>query len=46
VPSRFLQTPLRIAHRAPRLGEHNAEIYGELGLGAEALSVLHAQSVL
>jgi len=45
-PYRFLHTPWRIARRAPRLGEHNAEIYGELSLGPEALSALRARRVL
>ncbi|HZR79996.1 MAG TPA: CoA transferase [Candidatus Binatia bacterium] len=45
-PYRFLRTPWRISRRAPRLGEHNAEIYGELGLGAEQLSALRDQRVI
>jgi len=37
-----------VAHRAaPRLGEHNQEVYGgELGLSAAELGVLHAAGVI
>jgi crotonobetainyl-CoA:carnitine CoA-transferase CaiB-like acyl-CoA transferase len=45
-PYRFLRTPWRIACRAPRLGEHNAEVYGELGLGVADLAALRAQRVV
>jgi crotonobetainyl-CoA:carnitine CoA-transferase CaiB-like acyl-CoA transferase len=45
-PYRFLQTPWRIARRAPRLGEHNAEIYAEIGFNTDALNALRARGVL
>ena len=32
--------------RAPRLGEHNAEVYGQLGLSKDSLSELTAQGVI
>jgi crotonobetainyl-CoA:carnitine CoA-transferase CaiB-like acyl-CoA transferase len=36
-------TPITISHRAPRLGEHNDEIYGELlGRSAHQLTELRA----
>lgn len=35
-PFKLSRTPGSIDHRAPLLGEHNAEILGELGLGKEA----------
>lgn len=41
----ILATPWCIARRTARLGEHNAEIYAELGLHREALSALRAQRI-
>jgi crotonobetainyl-CoA:carnitine CoA-transferase CaiB-like acyl-CoA transferase len=35
-----------IRRRAPRVGEHNAEIYGELGIDANALRELASQGVI
>ena len=32
--------------RAPKLGEHNAEVYGELGLSKDRLVELTAQGVI
>jgi crotonobetainyl-CoA:carnitine CoA-transferase CaiB-like acyl-CoA transferase len=34
-----------IRRRAPRIGEHNEEVYGELGLDAAALRALAAEGV-
>lgn len=45
-PYRFERTPWRIACRAPRLGEHDAEVYAELGLDAADLAALRARRVV
>jgi crotonobetainyl-CoA:carnitine CoA-transferase CaiB-like acyl-CoA transferase len=46
-PYRLSETPWRIQRRAPRVGEHNEEIYsGELGLSKEQLAILSAAGVI
>lgn len=45
-PYRFGRSPWAISRRAPRLGEHNAEVLGEIGLGPDALGALRAQRVI
>jgi crotonobetainyl-CoA:carnitine CoA-transferase CaiB-like acyl-CoA transferase len=45
-PYRFLHTPWQIARRAPRLGEHTAELLAEVGVDANALAELRAQHVV
>jgi benzylsuccinate CoA-transferase BbsE subunit len=40
------QKRIGIRRRAPRVGEHNAEIYGELGIDAAALRELANQGVI
>jgi crotonobetainyl-CoA:carnitine CoA-transferase CaiB-like acyl-CoA transferase len=48
-PDFFVRTEdgaARIRRRAPRVGEHNAEVYGELGLGPADLEKLAAEGVV
>ena len=41
--AKLSETPITVNHRAPRLGEHNDEIYGELlGRSAKQLTELRA----
>ncbi|MFD4354407.1 CaiB/BaiF CoA transferase family protein [Nocardia sp. NPDC058518] len=44
---RFSEAQGRVSHLGPRLGEHNAEVYGELlGLAADTIDDLHSRGVL
>lgn len=44
---RMDRTPLRVHRPAPALGEHNAEVYGELlGLSREEIEALRAEGVV
>ncbi len=45
-PYRFLGTPWKIQRRAPHLGEHNAEVWGDLGVAARELDTLREQGVV
>ena len=46
-PYRFAATPWRIRRRAPRLGEHNDEVYGEwLGHPGGELDTLRRAGVI
>ena len=44
--ARFSTTPLAIAHRAPGIGEHNGEIFRELGLSAGDLQALRQERII
>ena len=39
-------TPAVIRRRAPELGEHNAEVYGELGIDAGELARLTEEGIV
>ena len=43
---RLSATPATIQRQAPRLGEHNAEVYGTLGLAAADLDTLAAAGII
>ena len=45
-PYRLSETPWTLRRRPPLPGEHNAEVFGEFGLGAADLQRLHAASVV
>jgi crotonobetainyl-CoA:carnitine CoA-transferase CaiB-like acyl-CoA transferase len=46
-PFKFSATPWQVRSPAPRLGEHNEQIYGgSLGLNAERLEQLHRKGVI
>jgi crotonobetainyl-CoA:carnitine CoA-transferase CaiB-like acyl-CoA transferase len=44
--AKFSATPLRYRHRPPLVGEHNAEVYAELGLGERELAALAGLSAI
>ena len=40
VPTLFSETPGGIHRPPPRLGEHNAEVFGAIGYGAQEIAIL------
>jgi len=45
-PFKMAETPWRVSRPAPQLGEHNAEVYGELGYSGEDLVRLRESGVI
>lgn len=44
--AKFSEQPIAYKRRPPKIGEHNAEVYGELGLDARALVELQGKGVI
>ena len=44
--AKFSDQPIAYTRRPPKIGEHNAEVYGELGLGAQALAELQNKGII
>ena len=44
--AKFSEQPIAYKRRPPKIGEHNAEVYGELGLDAQALAELQNKGVI
>ncbi len=45
-PIHFSRTPVRLGRAGPLLGEHNAEVLGELGFGPDEIARLEAEGVI
>lgn len=45
-PVVLARTPWRIGGRAPLLGEHNAQVYGELGIETDEIEALRARGAI
>ena len=44
--AKFSEQPIDYKRRPPKIGEHNAEVYGELGLDAQALAELQGKGII
>ncbi len=44
--AKFSEQPISYKRRPPKIGEHNAEVYGELGLDAQALAELQNKGII
>ena len=44
--AKFSEQPIAYKRRPPKIGEHNAEVYAELGLDAQALAALHSKGII
>ncbi len=44
--AKFSEQPIAYTRRSPKIGEHNAEVYAELGLDAQALAELHSKGII
>ena len=44
--AKFSEQPIAYTRRSPKIGEHNAEVYAELGLDAPALAELHSKGII
>lgn len=46
VVPRFSETPGRVRHAGPAIGQHNEEVYGGLGLSAAEIAALRARKII
>jgi len=44
--AKFTETPIMFRHRPPLIGEHNGEIFGEMGISTEKLNILKEAGVI
>ena len=44
--AKFSEQPIAYKRRSPKIGEHNTEVYAELGLDAQALTELRSKGII